>query len=239
MLQCLDEVILAPILTKVKRFAKVLGVPYIVGEVSSAKATEDQRRWLMRKLAVGFMIFALLLVAMPASASVQNGLGLGLGYDHAMKSGPHAVFDLRLRALSVTPLELNVSYLADHGMGFNLNLYLIHTKWVKWHFIDPGVYLPLGTTMVNNTDLRRKYDLSFGTGIEVKTWRKIVVYANARWYLPDPATALGEAKRRGENAGNADKSFGDGIDTTMDCVKDTYLRAAKDWHLTVGAMWFF
>jgi hypothetical protein len=105
--------------------------------------------------------------------------------------------------------------------------------------VNPGAYFPLGTEMINNAELKRIYDLSVGTAIEVKTWRKITAFVSARWYLPDPAAAAKEAKRRGEASGKADQNFGSGIDTTMDFVKDTYLRAAKDWHLTVGAMWFF
>jgi len=193
----------------------------------------------MRKLAAGLVFFVLSMMAIPAGASVQNGLGLGLGYDHAMKSGPFASFNLRLRALSVTPLELETQYLAARGLGVQVNVYVLHTKWVKWSLVNPGAYFPLGTKMINNAELKRTYDLSVGTGLEVKTWRKIVVFASARWYLPDPAATAKEAKWRGENAGNADESFGNGLDAVTNFAKDTYLGAAKDWHLTVGAMWFF
>ena len=192
----------------------------------------------MRQSAVAVFL-ALFLTATAASAGVQNGLGLGMGVDRGMKSGTHYTMNLRLRAISVTPLEFEFTYLAGRGLAMNLNLYLLHTKWVKWHFIDPGVYLAVGTGMINNPELKRAYDLSFGTGLEVKTWRNIVVYANARWYLPDPAATLKEAKRRGQEAGNANQNFGSGIDSAMNFAKDTYLGALKDWHLTVGAMWFF
>lgn len=192
----------------------------------------------MRKMAA-IIFFVLFAVALPAYAGVQNGFGVGMGYDHAMKSGPFASFNLRLRALSVTPLELEMQYLAPRGLGAQVNVYILHTKWVKWSLVNPGVYFPVGTKMINNKELKRTYDLSVGTALEVKTWRNLVAFVSARWYLPDPSAVASEAKRRGEKAGNADQSFGSGIDTTIDFVKDTYLRSAKDWHITAGAMWFF
>ncbi|MEK7211099.1 MAG: hypothetical protein AAB731_00525, partial [Patescibacteria group bacterium] len=147
--------------------------------------------------------------------------------------------NLRLRALSVTPLEAEFAYLAGRSMGVYANLYLLHTKWVRWHVIDPGVYWNWAGAPLNNPEFQRGYDLSFGTGLEVKTWRNAVVYANARWYFPDPVAAVKEAKRRGQVAGDDGQGVGNGVDAAVNFVKDTYLSAARDWHLTIGAMWFF
>jgi hypothetical protein len=187
------------------------------------------------------MVLAVLLaVAIPAvaSASLKNGIGGGLEM-----VGSHPAITLKARALSVTPLELQYTYVPAMGQEANINLYLLYTKYFKLHFIDPGVYIgtPLGV------NIGQKYDISLGGGIEITIWKRLVIFANARVYLPDPTTASNLISNQTEQAGvnaatqtnDPNQIYNNAKGAAYNSVDNIYGAALKNYRLSFGAMWFF
>ncbi|MCL5733445.1 MAG: hypothetical protein M1334_02135 [Patescibacteria group bacterium] len=191
----------------------------------------------MKRIVV-FLVMAML--AMPlrgALASNQNGIGVG-AYE-----GMHPAVTIKARALSVTPLELQYSYIFGAGQEANINLYLLHTKWFKLHLIDPGVFM--GKTM-SGVDIGQQYDISAGGGIEATVWRRLVVFANVRVYLPDPGSASkiidNQTKTSGESTAtqtnNPNQIYDSAKNAAYSSVSDIYGKALNHYQISFGVMWF-
>ncbi len=181
------------------------------------------------------LVFLGVLLVSPSVYASDNfdGVGVGLGFDTS-KNDNLLVCRINARALSITPLEIDFTYYLGRGVSTQFNLYLIHTKWVKWHFGDLGVYIPLGTKVFNSPEITRDYDVVAGTGLEVKLWQGLVGYVISRWYFPDPVKVvrtLQDKQIKGE--------FGEQTYDTAVEVKKILTSTGYDWHLLVGLSWIF
>ncbi len=194
----------------------------------------------MKRIAMILAILAVsVLMATNARASLNDGIGAGL----QMVGGSPSV-TLKMRGLSVTPLEMQYSYILNHGQEVNVNLYVLHTKYFKLHLIDPGIFL--GKTL-SGVDIGQSYDISLGAGIEITIWRRLVVFGGARVYLPDPDKASklinDRTKSVGENSAQQTSDPNQVYDAAKgaayNSVNDIYGAAVRNYVINFGAMWFF
>jgi len=195
----------------------------------------------MKKLVILLAIIPVvaMLKLSNAFASTENGIGAGF-----QMVGSNPSITIKMRGLSVTPLELQYSYILNHGHEVSMNLYILHTKYFKLHLIDPGILL--GKTL-SGVDVGQQYDISLGGGIEATIWRRLVIFANARVYLPDPNAASKYIDNQTQQAGESTAGQTSDINQIYDAsqkaaynsVNDIYGKALRNYRLIFGAMWFF
>lgn len=110
---------------------------------------------------------------------------------------------LHARSERYAPFEIEMNYtIARGGFEFILLIDVIRSRYVNWHFLDPGIYFLMDTRPFNNISLERNYDIVLGTGFDIKIPRipELVVSLNIRFYIPDPERLLAAGRRQGGDA---------------------------------------
>lgn len=216
----------------------------------------------MRKVIVSVLFFGLIAassLAMAASVpsrilnrprAARNGLGIGMMLDKGKESGNFTPgFNLRLRAIDFTPLELEGGIFTNKGFYLKLNSYKLYIgDRFFLHFIDFGLMKwQSGAAPFNNPTEMRKFDIMVASGAEARLWRNLTLAIDLGWYLPNPVDILTRAKNDINHA--FDQSSGVNpinqseaekkVQGAIEHVGDVYLRAVKDVHLAVGFRWYF
>lgn len=185
------------------------------------------------------IVAVLVMAATSAKASLNDSIGAGF-----QMVGDSPSVTLKMRGLSVTPLELQYSYILGHGQEADINLYVLHTKYFKMHLIDPGIFL--GKTL-SGVDIGQNYDISFGGGVEITIWKRLVIFGSVRVYLPDPGAASklidSQTKSAGENSSaqtnNPNQIYDNAKGVAYNSVNDIYGAALRNYKMSFGVMWFF
>ncbi len=182
--------------------------------------------------------------------AARNGLSPGLMIDRGKESGNFTPgFNLRLRAIDFTPLELEGGIFINKGLYLKLNSYKLYiSDRFFLHFIDFGLMKwQTGATAFNNRAEARKFDIIIGSGAEARLWRNLTLTLDLGWYLPNPIDILTRAKQDINHA--FDQPAGvlppnqqeaeQKVKAAIGHVGDVYLNALKDVHLAVGLRWYF
>ncbi len=183
--------------------------------------------------------------------AIRNGLGVGMVVD----CGPACKdmtgnFNLRLRALDYTPLELEGGWLIGKGAYLKLNSYKFYLKnWFTLHLIDFGlIKWQSGAVPFNNPNEARRYDVMVGGGAEMRIMRNLTFAVDVGWYLPNPMDVISRAKDNVNKAFDAPASNNsptspsdteNQVKNAIEHIPNVYKYALKDVHLSGGLRWYF
>ena len=110
------------------------------------------------------------------------------GYDEMIAAPATGALDVRLGLPKWSFMRLEVSTVLTHGVGANLIMDWIRIgRRVRIHLIDPGVFyiFPRISPGLSVTNIPRKYDVTFGGGIDIRLNRHFGIGLNWRAYAPD------------------------------------------------------
>lgn len=103
----------------------------------------------------------------------------------------------RLQAPKYTPCGLEASFLPGYGAGVNLTFTMLHIGRFYWHAVDPGLFWDIWHP-VSVAVVPRTWDLTLGTGLDFRVWRRLSLTADWRVFLPSPfqvITSYGDFSR--------------------------------------------
>ncbi len=140
-------------------------------------------------------IFFLVLASPGYAGETTKGVGVGAGI-----SNIYVTLELDLRIKSI-PIEWVYKYYFTNGLPGGLEtflkIYAVEKKHIRWHILNPGIYLLLGTKplVVKDVVEDRNMDITFGTGVDVMPLENLVISLSLRWFLPDFISAFAAGER--------------------------------------------
>ncbi|NQU83223.1 MAG: hypothetical protein HQ536_00780 [Parcubacteria group bacterium] len=129
---------------------------------------------------------------------IRLGAGAGMFADYSSANGGIRL-SLHARAERFAPFELEMNYSLGGGFEFILLTDIIRSRYINWHFFDLGLYFPMGARQFNNEHIERSFDIVIGTGIDIDipSFPGLIIFANLRFYIPDPGAILFNIRESG------------------------------------------
>lgn len=210
----------------------------------------------------GAVVVALSLIFGTKVVRADKNIGVGFGYDRVFSNKARVIETLKpnihLRAPKFTALELGAEI--GQSLVADLKFHFVRFSRFSLHLIDPGFYLPFHDLFFVRQDIERSFDFTFGGGVDVFIWRRLMVSVGTRWMMPNPFRVVPDVKdgKYDTKTISPDPTTGSGpplgpptlaqtpseevADKALErarFLKDVYLDSLRAVHLTVDVRWYW